>query len=410
MPVIKVNDRQYSLRPGQNRLGAGADADVRVDGDEALGVQAIVDLSGSDQSVIRRAGVDSAVRVNGVALVEPTPLMHGDKVEIAGEELLYSDDSKTGATQYVSSSDVAALAQKRTGPARATAPTGGRLMSLVDGKEYAIGPAGIAIGRDASCPVVVAQNEVSRRHAEITPVEGGYELRDLSANGVFVNGERVKQAQILSRADVIRVGTEEFRFYADVAPVVKLSADSSSVPPFHPSTVPPTPPAAQSPPILATLEGASGKPCEIRVPLVYIGRGAHNDIVIPDDSVSETHAKIQWRPDGWYLSDLGSTNGTYVSGGRLAAERRLDGSPDLRFGGVTMKFRPRGEAAETTEGTRATASVDRPKVRETAAPATLQAAATMPADKPEGQGIPAWIWGVVALAVAGAAAFFLLNR
>jgi hypothetical protein len=49
-------------------------------------------------------------------------------------------------------------------------------------------------------------------------------------------------------------------------------------------------------------------------------------------------------------------------------------------------------------------------LRETAAPATLQAAATTPAPKPEGQGIPAWIWGVVALAVAGAAAFFLLNR
>jgi pSer/pThr/pTyr-binding forkhead associated (FHA) protein len=410
MPVIKVNDRQYSLRPGQNRLGAGVDADVCVNGDAALGVQAIVDVAGNEQPVIRRATTESAVRVNGVPLVEPTPLMHGDKVEIGGEELLYSDDGKTGATQYVSSSEVASAAQKRSGPARATAPTGGRLMSLVDGKEYAIGPAGITIGRDASCGVVVAQNVVSRKHAEVAPVKGGYEVRDLSANGVFVNGERVEQAHRLSRADVIRVGSEDFRFYADVAPVVKPAPDAPTVLVAQSSPVPAAPPQA---PVLATLEGVEGGAgtlYEIRVPLVHIGRGAHNDIVVPDDSVSDTHAKIQRRDDGWYLADVGSTNGTYVAGQRLTGERRLDGSPDLRFGGVTMMFRPRDGAVETSKGTRAIASVDRSKLRETAAPATLQAAATTPAPKPAGQGIPAWIWGVVALAVAGAAAFFLLNR
>src|SRR5262245_50768806 len=32
MPVIKVNNLQYPLRPGQNRLGSGDDADVKIDG------------------------------------------------------------------------------------------------------------------------------------------------------------------------------------------------------------------------------------------------------------------------------------------------------------------------------------------------------------------------------------------
>src|SRR4051794_4512653 len=124
MPVIKVNDQQYSLRPGPNRLGAGAGVDVMVDDDSTVGVQAIVDVSKDSQAVIRPAG-EKSVRVNGVALVDPTPLMHGDKVEIGGRELVYTDDSKAGATQYVSASEVAALAAKRTGPPRATAATGG---------------------------------------------------------------------------------------------------------------------------------------------------------------------------------------------------------------------------------------------------------------------------------------------
>ena len=433
MPVIKVNDQQYTLRPGENRLGAGADADVHVDSDPAIGVQAIVNVASGTRVVIRRAKDGSAVRVNGVALVQPTPLMHGDKVEIAGKELLYSDDTKAGTTQYVSASDMAALAKKRTGPPRATADTGGRLVSLVDGKEYAIPPSGITIGRDASCGVVVAQNEVSRKHAEIVPVASGYEVRDFSSNGSFLNGERITARLMLSRADVIRIGTEEFRFYADVAPSTGPVPRSALTPATSNPTAPPTvteptaitaqppaplaplaPPAPAAAPVLALLditnEGPSkGRQYEIHVPLVHVGRGAHNDIVVPDDSVSDTHAKIQRRDDGWYLSDVGSTNGTYVAGQRLVGERRLEGSPDVRFGGVKMIFQPRDAAAPTARGTRAIVGVDRSKVRP-AAPATLQAAASSPAVSPAHQGVPAWIWGLVAIAVAGAVAFLLLNR
>src|SRR6185503_14744136 len=63
---------------------------------------------------------------------------------------------------------------------------------------------------------VVAQNEVSRRHAEIVAGEGGYFVHDYSTNGVYVNGARVDKSQLLSRSDVLRIGDEEFRFYADV--------------------------------------------------------------------------------------------------------------------------------------------------------------------------------------------------
>src|SRR6185312_13664300 len=148
MPVIKVDDQQFSLRPGPNRLGGGAEADVSI-ADSATGVQAIVEVASDNQAVIRRAGESTAVRVNGVPLVEPTPLMHGDRLEIAGRELLFAEDSKVGATQHIAASEIAAAAAKRPGPARATAPTGGRLVSLVDGKEYAVPAGGLSIGRDA---------------------------------------------------------------------------------------------------------------------------------------------------------------------------------------------------------------------------------------------------------------------
>lgn len=413
MPVIKVDNRQFSLRPGQNRLGAGDEADVHVDGSVDTGVQAIVELGDNSQVVIRRAAIGSAVRVNGIPLVDPTPLIHGDKVEISGKELLYAEDSKAGDTAFISAAEIAAfLASKRSGPARATAATGGRLVSLVDGKEYSVPVDGIVIGRDASASVVVAENEVSRKHAEVLPVDGGYELRDHSANGVFVNGVRMETPQILSRSDVIRVGSEEFRFYADVQAAAAVAAPTAEPVPVAPPVV-----QVESKPLLATLEitnigPTKGQQVEVRVPLAHVGRGAHNDVVLADDSVSESHAKLQRRDDGWYVVDVGSTNGTYVGGQRLSTERRLEGTPDVRFGGVKVIFRANDSGPDVIADTPFIAAVD-PAPRVAVPMVTTESArvaATAPANTPAHQGIPAWVWGVVVLAIGAAVAFFLLNR
>lgn len=45
-----------------------------------------------------------------------------------------------------------------------------------------------------------------------------------------------------------------------------------------------------------------------------IGRGGECDLVIPDRQVSRTHARIVHTPEGYFLEDLGSKNGTHVNG------------------------------------------------------------------------------------------------
>lgn len=262
MPVIKINGQQIVLQPGQNRLGGGTTADVSVG--DIQGIEAIVDLSADGRATIRKAG-KLGIRVNGTDLAQPMPLIHGDKVEMAGNELYFADDVKQGgSTQFVSASDVAAIAAKRSGPARGTLSSGGRLVSLVDGKEYAIPEEGITIGRDASADIVVPQTAVSRRHAQVIAGASGYIVNDLSTNGVFVNGEKVASGHALSRADVIRVGTEEFRFYADLAKAgaVPATAHAAPTPPSLSSeptvplsnmadrlaAAPPQPPRPETPP------------------------------------------------------------------------------------------------------------------------------------------------------------------
>ena len=477
MPVLRINDRQHSLGSGQTRLGGGADVDIRISDDDGIGTQAVIDLS-SGHSVIQRRG-NSPVRVNGVLLgAEPTPLMHGDKIEVGGRELFYAEDAKGGTTRHVMHDEARSILKKRPGAPRATIGSGGRLVSLVDGKEYIVPERGITIGRDASSEVVVAQNEVSRRHAEIVPSERGYLIHDHSTNGVYVNGVRVLQSQVLSRSDVVRVGSEEFRFYADVmisgsmpaatmpapptapptpapskdaqatapalaavvdtpapaapaAPVATAAekgpsvraadttpsgagADATDLVPAVPDTPAPRPSAPDTRPVLAVLEVinegvARGTRFELRVPLAHVGRGAHNDIVIDDDSVSDTHAKLQRRDDGWYLIDLGSTNGTYVGGSRLTThERRLDGAPDVRFGGVKLTFRPADIPVPAAKSTRAIASmpIDRSKLppREPRPSVTAKPAPAVP----ERSGTSVWTW-IAILIAAAAAAFYLLK-
>jgi adenylate cyclase len=54
---------------------------------------------------------------------------------------------------------------------------------------------------------------------------------------------------------------------------------------------------------------------------VKIGRGAENDIVLPDFSVSRRHAVLRSEAEGWALIDLGSTNGVQIN--RVTVKRAL---------------------------------------------------------------------------------------
>jgi pSer/pThr/pTyr-binding forkhead associated (FHA) protein len=108
--------------------------------------------------------------------------------------------------------------------------------------------------------------------------------------------------------------------------------------------------------------------------LTNIGRGDHNDIAIKDESISDSHAKIQKRADGWYVVDQESTNGTYVGGRRVQGEVRVEGAPDLRFGGIKMSFRPAALPMAEGGGTRAIAAVNVEALRKQAAGAKSAAA------------------------------------
>jgi predicted component of type VI protein secretion system len=76
--------------------------------------------------------------------------------------------------------------------------------------------------------------------------------------------------------------------------------------------------------------------------VVSIGNGGENDMKIDDDSVSTTHAQLEYVRGAWRIVDLESTNGTFVEGIRLAPHvpTPLHYGSTVRFGGVQTHFRP----------------------------------------------------------------------
>jgi FHA domain len=71
---------------------------------------------------------------------------------------------------------------------------------------------------------------------------------------------------------------------------------------------------------------------------ITIGRAATCTIGMPDDSfVSQLHARA-FREAGWtMIEDLGSTNGTYLNGKRLAAPERITKGDRLQVGNTVFE-------------------------------------------------------------------------
>lgn len=84
------------------------------------------------------------------------------------------------------------------------------------GKTVSIPAAGLVLGRDDECDIMLAGEGLSRRHASIQHLPQGYVLRDLeSTNGVRVNGDRVKEPRTLMAGDRIGLGDQLLLFTDD---------------------------------------------------------------------------------------------------------------------------------------------------------------------------------------------------
>ena len=72
--------------------------------------------------------------------------------------------------------------------------------------------------------------------------------------------------------------------------------------------------------------------------IIVIGRGAESNFVANDGSVSRQHAQIIDYGTYYTVVDLGSTNGTFVNGRRVASETTLHSGDELKVGNVVVPW------------------------------------------------------------------------
>jgi pSer/pThr/pTyr-binding forkhead associated (FHA) protein len=72
--------------------------------------------------------------------------------------------------------------------------------------------------------------------------------------------------------------------------------------------------------------------------ITTLGRDVNNAIVIEDPFASAEHAVLTFRGRGWYVEDLGSTNGTFVNGRAVAAIAPLGYGDELAIGQVRLRL------------------------------------------------------------------------
>lgn len=132
----------------------------------------------------------------------------------------------------------------------------------------------------------------------------------------------------------------------------------------------------------------------IPAPVVTVGQSASNQVVLADDSVSRRHARLEFEAGSWHVTDLDSTNGTYLNGTRVPPNvaTPLPYGANIRFGAVLARFRATGLDVEA-ERARYTPPSSTPRVADRRA-----------------SGFRFPLWALLLILVIAALAFILVNR
>jgi len=84
---------------------------------------------------------------------------------------------------------------------------------LVDGSRHPLDGDLVTIGRQASCTIVIADNNISRVHARFRAGDDGWTIEDLgSTNGTKVDGVLITEPTLLNHGQFIALGSLQLHF------------------------------------------------------------------------------------------------------------------------------------------------------------------------------------------------------
>jgi ABC-type multidrug transport system ATPase subunit/pSer/pThr/pTyr-binding forkhead associated (FHA) protein len=232
------------------------------------------------------------------------------------------------------------------------------LVGQLAGSQFVIEGNRVVIGRDASqCQIVLAQGVISKIHAALEMDElQRVTLVDLSAKQTtFVNGQPITRRELQDgdRVGFGLGGIVAFSYHSalpglehrgvpaaaeqaisrlviSTSPLAEQAVSSRQVLAQNNDTpfLPPTPPKAAGGTMI--LRAA-------QIPVIRLGRAPDNNFVLDAPSVSRHHAMLSYENGNQpVITDLGSTNGTFVNGEPLTEPRRLSPEDLVFLGGFLL--------------------------------------------------------------------------
>ncbi len=217
-----------------------------------------------------------------------------------------------------------------------------------EGKEYPLGKARVSVGRAGNCDLSLFRDEA------LAPQVGALSFQNgawwWQGEAIPINGIPQSNAQLQPGAR-LQIGQTLFRFN-------DRSKSAPPAPPLNSSSPVPVggaPAPIQAPPPVAVSwtwspaigNALTGWRFDVHRASATIGRADGSDWQIKDEGTSSRHARLERTTDGGIsLTDLGSTNGTFVNGQKMAPNVpvELRGKETIRIG-RTQWIVARGQSA-----------------------------------------------------------------
>ncbi len=206
-----------------------------------------------------------------------------------------------------------------------------------------------AIGRDPGCDVSLPDPALSRVQAVVERRGDAFHLVDRSGRGTRVGGAPVPET-VLTEGAEIALGAWRALYRAAAALAAEETRGGDGATRARPDGE-----GREAPPPARLRVRAAGR--ERTVPVtsagVVVGKEPTCDAPIDDPFVSARHLRIEPQGGNWALVDLGSTNGTFISGARVSrAELPLGLTVQLGDAEIVLEARdaPEPPRAESFEG------------------------------------------------------------
>ena len=190
-----------------------------------------------------------------------------------------------------------------------------------------------SIGRLETNDICIREQHVSRQHAVISFRDGVFMITDLgSANGVYVNDQRITEPFPLASGDVLRLFVPTLEFSAIVTEEEHRRATE------HGTLITAITNTGKGK-LIITNGPQEGSTIPLLLSKLTIGRATSKadwEICLQDPSVSRPHARLEMVDNAWIIYDLGSANGTSVNGTPVTEKGRALRDGDVLMLGATL--------------------------------------------------------------------------